>query len=124
MTFCAGNDDQSRYEVCFMALNRLAEIRASSDWLLYRAEDSDSGGRYLFKEAMPQARNSSATDRLEQEVRFLRRFDSPLILKPIKLEADAFRVRFEDINRSLANHLQQHGKLPPVLAANVLKNCA
>jgi serine/threonine protein kinase len=107
-----------------MALNRLAEIRASSDWLLYRAEDSDSGGRYLFKESMPQARNSSATDRLEQEVRFLRRFDSPLILKPIKLETDAFRVRFEDISRSLAGHLQQHGKLPPVLAANVLKSCA
>lgn len=77
-----------------------------------------------FKEAMPQARNSAANERLEQEVRFLRRFDSPLILKPIKLEPEGFRARFEDINRSLAGHLQQHGKLPPVLAANVLKSCA
>jgi serine/threonine protein kinase len=107
-----------------MRFEKRYEIRRSSAWVLWRAEEQPSRQLFTVKEIAAPAAGSWHFRRLREEHDFLAGLDHPHLLRPVKLDLPRQRVLFEDTQCSLSQYLTEHGPLSPTLVANVLLQCA
>src|SRR5262249_15469948 len=103
-----------------MKLERLRTIRESASWVVWRGKDRD-GKRYTVKQVRP---GSAVPDYLygllQEEYEFFLALDHPGLLGRAEWDEEGPAIRFEDTQGSLAQLIEQEGKLPVELVANVL----
>jgi serine/threonine protein kinase len=107
-----------------MRFEKRYEIRRSSDWVLWRAEEKPSGRLFTIKEMAQAGSATWQLRRLRDEHDFLADLDHPHLLRPVQLDLPRLRVVFEDTQCSLSAYLGEYGPLAPTLVANVLLQCA
>ena len=107
-----------------MRHNRLVVIRENPDWVVWRGEHPFTRARVTVKQVQPRSpRADLLRSRLEREYQFLAAVQHKNIIRPTQLGNDGTALAFEDTQGSLAQLLQQEGRLPVDLVANVLLQC-
>ena len=107
-----------------MRHNRLVVIRESPDWVVWRGEHPFTRARVTVKQVQPRSpRAEVLRSRLEREFQFLSAVQHKNIIRPTQLGNEGTALAFEDTQGSLAQLLQQEGRLPVDLVANVLLQC-
>ncbi len=107
-----------------MDLRRIADIRQGNGFSVYRAENPSTKTRHLVKEVSVTDEDGYFSRRLRAEFSQMARFEHPNLLRPVDLLNNDRLLLYEDSQCNLAQYLARKGKLPSVLAANLLQQCS
>jgi serine/threonine protein kinase len=104
---------------------QLSVVRSTADWRVWRARNRESSERFLLKQVQPSSPSAEVLRRqLAEEYDFLRKFEHPGFLTARAWEDDGPIAAFEDMQGTLAQLIEQEGKLDADLVVNVLSQCA
>lgn len=106
-----------------MNYKHLRMIRSSNDWLLWRGEHPASGDRYLIKQPQSTADGARLAARLSDEYAFLQPLQHTHLIRPRHWDPTTPCIVFEDVQGSLAQLLEQEGRLTPVAVLNLMIQC-
>src|SRR6516165_1313047 len=106
-----------------MNYNLLRIVRSSDDWLVWRGEHPASKARYLLKQPQTKANSPRLAERLAEEHAFLQPLQQPHLIRPCNWEAATPCLVLEDMQGTLAQLLEQEGRLAPDQTVAVLVQC-
>ena len=107
-----------------MELKRITDIRQGNGYVLFRAENPATRTRHLVKEVCIPDEDGYFARRLRSEFSQMARLEHPHLLRPAGIVNNDRLLVYEDAQCSLAQYLARKGKLPPVLAVNLLQQVA
>jgi serine/threonine protein kinase len=106
-----------------MHYEQLALLCETDRWKLWRGEHPASHKRYTIKEAKEGPYVEQVRQSLMEEHDFVSKLNHPHILRPCMPDAEHGRILYDDAQGTLAQSLQQAGRLEVDLVANVLVQC-
>ncbi|HZV06370.1 MAG TPA: protein kinase [Gemmataceae bacterium] len=106
-----------------MNYDLLRVVRSSNDWLVWRGEHPASQARYLLKQPQPNADAHRLGERLAEEHAFFQPLQHPHLIRPRNWEPAGPCLVLDDVQCTLAELLEQEGRLAPDLTVNVLMQC-
>jgi serine/threonine-protein kinase len=106
-----------------MKYRRLAVLRETNSWRIWRGEHPVSHACFTIKEARRGAGADRLRTQLAAEYALFSRLEHPHVLRPAMLDLDPLRLIYEDTRATLAGLLQRTGALEADLVANAMMQC-